>query len=79
MTGGGWLETWFLNSWIIKISEPSLITAHNLNFRVSHSEHAHMEAGSVAATLQKTSRGYMPLSLQWRKQNLLSETYDFVW
>lgn len=28
VTGWGWMETWFLNSGIMKISEPSLPTGH---------------------------------------------------
>lgn len=31
VTGWGWMETWLLNSWIMKISEPSLIITHRLH------------------------------------------------
>lgn len=38
VTGWGWMETWLLNSWIMKISEPSLIIAHRLHISQLHTQ-----------------------------------------
>lgn len=75
VTGRGWLVTWSLNTWIIKISEPSLITAHNLNFQASHLEHMCAEADSVPV-VQETFGGSWAMLLQWRKQNCLSWKFE---
>lgn len=67
VTGGGWIESCFLNSWIMKISEPSLIVAHRLH--VSHSMHrtqgCETQAGSVPHTVQDMFGGSVSLSLKW--------------
>lgn len=64
VTGWGWIETWFLNSWLIKLSEPSLIIAHRLHVSQLHTQ---VSAGFPPHTAQEMVSGSVTLSLKWEK------------
>lgn len=73
MTGWGWIETWFLHSWIIKISEPSLIIVHRLHIFQLHTQHMIVNTGSLRHTGKETLSGSVPLSLKWEKHKQLKD------
>ena len=50
VTSWGWIETWFLNSWIIKLSEQWLIIAHRLHISQLHTQDTQLWALAPSLT-----------------------------
>lgn len=50
VTSWGWIETWFLNTWIIKLSEQWLIIAHRLHVSQLHMQDTQLWALAPSLT-----------------------------
>ena len=52
VTSWGWIETWFLNSWIIKLSELTDHCPQVTYFSAPHTGHTTVSTGSLPHTVQ---------------------------